>query len=162
MAEVSGDKKIIQQLEQFKKLKLRNLRVGISKATAFLLRESQNYVPVDSGKPGQPGSGALKRSGKAQILPESTPTRIVGSVSYHAEYAVFVHEIPDAPPPPPGWKRYHVTHGWAFNMKHRFEIMKGLERERGPNQQYKYLEKPAREKRKEIRDIIVAEVSKDS
>lgn len=56
-------------------------------------------------------------------------------VGYTTEYAVWVHENLEA------------AHGQAFNVKHAAEIKAGLEHSRGPLQQAKFLEQPARENR---------------
>lgn len=149
MAEVIGTEKLIAQLKQARDAKLRNLKIGVNKAGAFLLRESLKIVPRETG--------ALARSGRSRIGEESTKVRPVNIVSYGTDYAIYVHEIPDPP----------TAHGASFNIKHLWEYMSAktpaekAKWRRAPEQQYKFLEKPAREKRKEIRDIIVSEVAKN-
>ena len=152
MADVTGDKKLIAQLNQKRNALLKNLRVGVYKGGLFLLKKSLEIVPRDEGY--------LARSARCRISEESTKERPVVKVSYGTDYAVYVHEIPDPP----------TAHGWHYNLKHRWEIATGAiepwsgrpYHERGPNQQYKFLEKPARENRPEIRDIIANEVKKSA
>lgn len=63
-------------------------------------------------------------------------------VGYTQSYAAAVHE------------NLLVTHGQAFNVKHAAEIKAGLEHSRGPTQQAKFLEQPARENRADYaRDV---------
>lgn len=152
MAEVTGSDKLIAQLNQKRNTILKNLSVGVRKGGLFLLKKSLEIVPRDTGN--------LARTGRIRMADESTKTRPVANVSYGTDYAVYVHEIPDPP----------TAHGWHYNLKHRWEIAMGAiepftgrpYHERGPGQQFKFLEKPARENRKEIRDIIVNEVKKDA
>lgn len=59
-------------------------------------------------------------------------------VGYAASYALYVHENPKA------------AHGAAYNRKHG----NPGERLRGPRQQYKFLEQPARQHQREIARII--------
>lgn len=138
MATVTGLNTLKHQLRKQEVLKQKQLLTGLKAGGLFLQRESQLIVPVDQGP--------LKASAFTRPAPESTPERPIVLVGYTAEYAIYVHEIPDPP----------VAHGWSYNAKHRFELQKGLKNfhERGPNQTYKFLEKPAREKRQQILAII--------
>jgi len=124
---------------------------GLKKAGLFLQRESQKIVPVQTGN-----------------LKNSAFTRNVGGrgaaadvvVGYTAAYAVYVHED------------LSKAHGRAFNVKHAAEIeraralgLKAATAEggmfpRGENQQAKFLEAPARTKRREIMAIISREARK--
>lgn len=75
-------------------------------------------------------------------------------VGYDAAYAIFVHEDLEA------------AHGSAYNQKYAEEIAAGKTKSgrkkrgwkgktsRGPNQQAKFLEKPAREMAKELGSMI--------
>lgn len=55
---------------------------GLRKAAAFVLRESQKIVPVDTG--------ALRASGRVVVEGEGFGTRC--TVSYNTDYAIYVHE----------------------------------------------------------------------
>lgn len=78
-----------------------------------------------------------KRYAKAQ---KDEGTSVV--VGYTANYAVYVHE------------NLQAVHGAAFNAKYSAEIDRGVEHSRGPNQQAKFLEQPARELKQEFQRII--------
>lgn len=116
---------------------------GLKRGGLFLQRESQKIVPVQLGT--LKGTAFTRNMGGSGFR-----TDIV--VGYTSEYAVFVHED------------LEKAHGERFNIKHAQEIAaaKGTARgaakggmfRRGKNQQAKFLEKPAREKRSEIIDII--------
>ncbi len=76
-------------------------------------------------------------------------------VGYSAGYAVYVHE------------NLQAAHGTLYNLKHQQEVAysRALKkarigearpfRSRGPNQQAKFLEQPAREMKTEIAQIVV-------
>lgn len=137
MATVTGLNQILLKIKQLEAKKLKQLNKGIGQAALFLQRESQKIVPIDQG-PLHASAFTRKAPGE---WTKTTPTYITG---YTAAYAIYVHEVPDPP----------VAHGESFNIKHADEIAAGKEHERGPNQQYKYLERPAREKRKDMVEII--------
>ncbi len=124
------------------------VKSGLVKGGLHLQRKSQEIVPVQLGK--------LKASARTRnVGGEGFDADIV--VSYNTEYAVFVHED------------LTKAHGKEFNIKHADEIAaavgtplgtaKGGMFLRGENQQAKFLEKPAREERREILRIIAAEAS---
>jgi hypothetical protein len=120
--------------------------VGIKRAALFLLRESLELVPVDKG--------TLRASGRARHEGKGFGT--AGIVSYGTEYAIYVHEDPDA------------AHGDAFNKKYAKEIAEFAARKkkggkvgdspyshpRRPQEQYKYLEKPVRENTDTVVKIV--------
>lgn len=131
--------------------KRKGLATGIKKASVFLQRESMKIVPVDYGN--------LRASAFTRMEGEGT-AKVVGTVGYTAAYAVYVHENLDA------------AHGTAFNVKYAAELAaaralrkqrKGgttgpFRHDRGPDQQAKFLEKPFRDNRAEILQIIKAEI----
>jgi len=138
------------------------ISVGLRSAGLFLQHKSQEIVPVYLGP--------LKASARTKRTGTGLNTDV--TVSYGTEYAVKVHEIPNYPNPygPP------VAHGREFNIKHAAEIAaasatikKGRKktaeqkyfRLRGENQQWKFLEKPAREFRTEMSKIVLDRVQKD-
>lgn len=128
------------KLEQLKKNRLNGLQKGLLKAGLHLQGLSQQIVPVEHG--------VLKASAQTRLVEDqlTNPTVIV---SYTAPYASYVHEIP-----PPG-----VTHGAEYNTKHAAEIAAGVDFARGPNQTYKFLERPLRENVEELKKMVRTEVS---
>lgn len=130
----------------------RGVERGLTKAGLFIQRISQEVVPVQFGP--------LKAS--ANTRKEGSGYRTIIIVSYGTIYAVFVHENQDA------------AHGAAFNAKHAdkiaantFVTKRGKEVNRhpmwfnrGPNQTAKYLERPIRQNRQRIRDIVFTEAQK--
>lgn len=143
LCEVKGVKSMLQKLRQREKVHRKAIAAGLGGGSLFLQRESQKIVPVQLGN--------LKNSAGSRVE-VSAGGSISAIVFYTAAYAVFVHENPDA------------AHGRDFNQKYSSEIAssKGSKQgtargglfNRGPNQQYKFLERPAREKRKEIVLIV--------
>jgi len=80
-----------------------------------VMRESQKkYCPVDTGN--------LRRSGRVQVLKDS-PAEFHVRLSYTANYAIYVHEIPMAHDV--GSMKYLST---PFNLM-SFRLMKKLESE---------------------------------
>lgn len=137
---VDGTDNVIAHLKQVTQKHIKQLDKGCKKGSLFLLNESNKIIPVDHG--------TLKASGQVRKESNSTPTYFEYNVMYTAAYAVYVHEVPDPP----------VAHGESFNKKHAAEIAAGTEHDRGSNQVYKFLEKPAREKRREILKIVAKEI----
>jgi len=124
---------------------------GLVKGGALIKAVSQKkYCPVQTGN--LRGSAFLRRFG--------TGWKSFVIVGYTAEYAAVVHENPNA------------AHGKAFNVKHAAEITHAADAglkastaeggmfNRGEEQQYKYLERPARELRDEVLAIIFNEGKK--
>ena len=142
MAKLTGVDKWIKKSEKYEAGKLKDLQLGLMEAGLFLQRASQEIVPVDQGP--------LKASAYTRKDPKASKYRPVVLVGYTAEYAIYVHEIPDPP----------TAHGRSFNNKHAKEIAAGTEEARGPNQVYKFLETPARQKRQQILDIIKRRIKK--
>lgn len=158
--EVKGIGDVVKKLRWWKSSFGRHLERGLVRAGAMLLRESKEYVPVQLGD--------LKAS--QEIRKEGAGLRTVVTIGYFGvEYAAYVHEIPNPP----------HAHGQEFNIKHADEIARagrwssslkthrttfkpygkmgtaaGGMFPRGPKQQYKYLERPLREKRAEVLRII--------
>lgn len=133
---VTGLNVVIKNLKKVKPTLGAKVGTNLKRAGLFLQRESQKIVPVNIGN-----------------LKGSAFTRNVGGpgwavdivVGYTAEYAVYVHEDLTA------------AHGAAFNVKYAEQIADKKNkafRSRGENQQAKFLERPMREKRKEMLTII--------
>jgi hypothetical protein len=80
---------------------------------------------------------------RAKAAKAQEESNVSVSVGYTAAYAVFVHED------------LQKAHGAAFNIKHADEIASGAEHSRGPEQQAKFLEGPAREKAGDIGAKVV-------
>jgi len=122
---------------------------GLKRAGIFLQRESMKIVPVDLGN-----------------LKATATTRNVGGIGFRTDiivsygssacdYAIYVHENLEA------------LHGERFNVAYADRIasattpaQKKKWSKRGPNQQAKFLEKPAREKKSEIIAIITREAKR--
>ena len=123
------------------------LERGLKKGGSLLQAESQKIVPVQLGD--------LQGSAFTRQLGSGLRTDVV--VGYTTEYAAYVHEDPDK------------AHGREFNRKHAAEIAHAKENnlkaataqggmfERGENQTFKFLEKPAKSERKKILAIIAWE-----
>lgn len=132
------------QLNKYVNLKLKQLRQGVGQAALYLQRESQIIVPKVTGN--------LHGSAFTRKAPEDSKQTPAYRVGYTAAYAVYVHEVPNPP----------TTHGKEFNVKHADDIAAGRidsytgrpYQERGDNQQWKYLETPARTKRPQMLQII--------
>lgn len=143
---ISGLNTVIRNMSKTHKVLGRDIARGLVKAGVFLYGEAQKIVPVQIGH-----------------LKGDSETRNIGGggfdadviVVYNADYAAYVHEDLDK------------LHGRAFNIRYAKEIAaaKGTKRgtaaggmfNRGVNQQAKFLEKPAREKRRKLIRIIQAE-----
>jgi len=142
LCEVKGVKKVVSDLQARRKVHRKAIAAGLGAGALFLQRESQKIVPVQLGN--------LKNSAGTRM---EMGSRIAAVVFYTSAYAVYVHENPNA------------AHGEAFNLKYAKEISKakgaarGTARggmfKRGPAQQFKFLERPAREKRKQIAALVL-------
>jgi len=132
--ELKGAASMINKLVRTQAELKRKVGPALIKAGQYLQGESQEICPVQTG-----------------ILHDSAFTRRVGEmevvVGYTADYAAYVHEVPNA------------AHGKAFNIKHADKIATARVNHpiwfnRGQNQQWKFLETPAKTKRAEILAII--------
>lgn len=130
---------------------------GLRKAGILLQNLSMRICPVDQGP--------LRASAFTRKFGSGYRTDVV--VGYTKKYAAYVHEDIEA------------FHGQAFNEEYAEEIARRKPtaavfkrkfgnkpprerpyfRARGPNQQAKFLEKPARENRPEMLAIIAGEAS---
>ncbi len=145
VSHISGIDEIIRNLKRIDTQIARGVARGLKRGGQLLLRESQKIVPVDKGP--------LKASGfDRNVGGSGFKTDII--VGFTAVYAVYVHEDLDA------------AHGAAFNEKYGAiltDIVTKTERReqlRGPNQQAKFLEQPARDLRPVILKIIHQEAKK--
>jgi len=143
MSGIENLKALQTKLTNLKATKPKGLKRGLMKAGLALQRESMKIVPVQTGN--------LRRS--AFTRPEDGGLAV--AVGYTAAYAIYVHENLDA------------AHGSVFNQKHADKIAKakGPARKiwfnRGPEQQAKFLEKPFREQRGRLVQIVEAEILKE-
>lgn len=149
-AQIKGVDKLIAKLKgKLRTEKAAAFSRGVRIAGAELQRYSLPLVPVQLGP--------LRASSSVNVTGSGFQT--VVHTSYGTEYAVYVHENPDA------------AHGAEFNTKHadriagskKYRKRKKLGRSRiwfnrGPNQQYKFLEQPFRENRPEFLQIIKSEL----
>ena len=120
---------------------------GLKLAGLFLQRESQEIVPVQFG--------TLKASAFTRASGSGYKTDVI--VGYTAAYAVYVHENLEA------------LHGAAYNAAHSKRIAEAVRTKtstvrsgsfaRGANQQAKFLERPAREKRQDMLKMVFDEMS---
>ena len=117
-------KAIIQRLRKPDRRAVNAITDGMQAAANKIYEISQFYVPMDTMD--------LAASGKVtQVyaeLYENKTLNYVLEVSYHAPYAVYVHEDPTK------------AHGAEFNIKYADEIAKGLTHPRRPQEQFKFLE----------------------
>jgi len=121
----------------------RGVSVGLRRAGLTLQAMSQRIVPVQTGN--------LKASAFTRHSGGGFDT--VVTVGYTAAYAVFVHENLEA------------AHGEEFNRKHADKIRMASTRaqrkvwfRRGPNQQAKFLERPMRENKRKLLEIVKREM----
>lgn len=144
MINIVGMPQVLSRLKGASLKLNKSLERGLVKGGHFLQRESQKIVPWLTGN----------LSGTA-FTRKITPTEVI--VGYAAPYAAFVHENLDA------------AHGHDFNVKHADDISRAKARtkitrrkslvwfNRGEHQQAKFLERPAREKRFDILNILAQE-----
>ncbi len=141
---VSGIDKIIRNLKKVDAQIARGVARGLKRGGLLLLRESKKIVPVDIGH--------LKGSGETRNIGGSGfKTDIIVVYGSDVSYAVYVHEDLEA------------AHGEAFNRKYRKQIADSNNkrfRSRGPNQQAKFLEQPARDLKPTILKIIHQEAKR--
>lgn len=148
---VIGKAKILANIDAQYRKKVLAFGAGVAEGGLLIQRESQLIVPVDYGN--------LKASAFTRVNGKGT-ARVVVTVGYTAAYAVFVHENLDA------------AHGAVFNAKYAAELAHAAElrrkklggttgpfrHDRGANQQAKFLEKPFRDKHRDVFNIVVARV----
>ena len=145
--EIKGLARLRSRLLTHKQGMCQRLTVGLKRGGLFLQRESELIVPVDKGN--------LKASSFTRSEFDNT-SAVTVRVGYTAAYALYVHENLDA------------LHGAAYNQAYAKELAapkkKGKKGQakvkgrpmhsRGENQQAKFLERPAREKLPEMRQIL--------
>lgn len=158
MIKITGMRAVLQKAMRASMKIKNNASNGLVKGGRYLQAESMRIVPVQTDN--LRGTAFTRRISTFHVI-----------VGYTAPYAAFVHENPNA------------AHGKAFNIKHAVEIAKANERlyfdakgrvvgqkagtqrhkvwfNRGENQQWKFLETPARTKRLNILAIVAAEARK--
>jgi len=145
---LEGVDKLLGNLKKFQNVTHENAKRGCKKAGQFLERKSKEIVPVETG--------ALKASGKT--TDHSTKDMIEVVVSYGGEaendagkkvnvnYELLVHE--DA----------QKRHGAVYNAHYADMIAAGVLKMKGPNQQFKFLEKPFKENQDKMLKIIEDEI----
>ena len=149
MVKISGLPTVLRNLRKSGDRIARGVERGLIKGGIFLQKESQKIVPKQIGN--LHGTAFTRNQGGSGVDADI----IVG---YTSEYAVFVHED------------LTKAHGREFNVKHAEEIeaatgtfqgtAEGGMFPRGEEQQAKFLEKPAREKRSKIIRIVANEARK--
>lgn len=141
---VKGLNEVVSGMGNFRLASASGVENGLKKAGLQLLRDANELVPVEFGN--------LKQSGFVRSTGSGFGT--VVTVGYTANYAIYVHEI----------RRRQdgvlVTHGMDFNIKHA-QYKKGkLVMQRGPKQQWKFLETPLKQNKEVYFDIIAREALK--
>jgi hypothetical protein len=138
--ELDGVRAMIRSMHRSEKAIGAAAQKGMKKGANHLRDESLKIVPIESKelrdsceKPKNVGGRGLK----ADYI-----------VQYEAEYAVWVHEIPNPP----------HAHGRDFNIKHAADIAAGKYKAKRPDEQWKFLEKPMRTERDAILKIIGDEI----
>lgn len=100
-----------------------------------LSRKSLDMVPIDLGP--------LRDSHFVEPQPQTSPSRFEVWVGYKGvDYAIYVHEIAE------------YRHGKDYNEWYAEDIAAGRKKARGPNQQYKFLERPFRNERRAMDAIF--------
>lgn len=137
MARVDGIELCKAEIKRQAALRAQAVMDGMELAGKHLLRASRKLVPVDYG--------ILKASGFVRSTHRNRKFAV--TVGYSAEYAVYVHENLDA------------LHGAAFNRAYAKELAAKpktgpFRHSRGPNQQAKFLEVPAKREAKVMAQII--------
>jgi len=149
LSRMTGLGTVLGRLKGAKKIRLApGFEVGLKKAGLFLLRKSQEIVPV--------WRGPLKASGRTMnIGGKGYSADVVVAYGAGAGYAPVVHED------------LTKVHGAAFNRRYTQEIrsantpeQKAYYFNRGENQQAKFLEKPARIYRPLLLALIYKDASK--
>ena len=136
VASISGIDAIIRNLKRADAQIARGVARGLKKGGLLLQRKSQEVVPVDKGP--------LKASAFTRNVGGSGfKTDII--VGYTQSYAVYVHED------------LEKAHGRVYNERYAEQIADPENKQfhsRGPNQQAKFLEQPARDLKLRILRII--------
>lgn len=138
---IKGMQKVLRNIDKAKNRLGQGVERGLIRGGLHIQRESMKIVPVQEGNL---RGGAFTRNigGKG--------FRVDVIVGYVAKYAVFVHE------------NLQARHGASFNAYYAKQIATARPNhpvwfKRGKNQQAKFLEKPARESRREVLRIIKTE-----
>lgn len=131
-AKFTGVSQIFRNLRARSQRDNANAERGLKSAGLFIIRESLKIIPIEHG--------VLKSTWFVRMVGKGMRTRVF--LGYTASYAIYVHEDMDA------------AHGAAYNAKYAADITAGRKKPRGPNQQSKFLERPAREKRQEALSLI--------
>jgi hypothetical protein len=140
IVKVTGVQQILSKMKAHNSKHGQQFQAGLVLAGIHLERISRSvFCPVHKGN--------LKASGFSRRIGAGWQTDVI--VGYTAAYAVYVHENMDA------------KHGREFNIAYMDEIATAHTRaqkkyyfNRGETQQAKYLERPAREERQAMLNII--------
>jgi len=151
LAPVFNTKELIAKIGVVKTNMAAGLERGLVKGGGLLYNESRRFCPVMTG--------TLKASARVEKKGSGLTTDVI--VSYGSkndekvQYAVYVHQDMEK------------AHGWRFNTKHADRIANAHTPEqrkyyfnRKPEEQAKFLERPAREQKDAILNIIAEEVKK--
>lgn len=132
MARLEGVEGVQAALRKRTQMHLAGMRFGVKQAGEYLIRKSLDIVPIEEGD--------LYRSAFVEV-DNSKLARTEAEIGYKDEKATVVHEMPYA-------------HGWQYNLKYMADIAAGRKRLKRDPEQNKFLEKPMRENRKYMLEII--------
>lgn len=137
-----GEKNLIRALHRKERRYAHAMQVAVLNGATFVLRESNEVVPVDKGR--------LRDSGYA--LRSGSGLGSVGTVGYRKDYGIWVHED------------LTKAHGEAYNIKHAADIAAGntydyegerrTYRPRRPQERAKFLEFAIRTKRRALQGVV--------
>lgn len=134
VVKIEGIKQLVKNAGMYRRNFAFAIERGLKRGGLFLQRESQKLVPVNTGN--------LKASATTRAINSGLDTQV--QVGYTAKYAIFVHEAVEMKLK--GLPRGAAGKGKGYRGHYWDPRGKG---------QAKFLEQPAKEKRKEIRDIVV-------
>jgi len=129
---VKGVNEALARLKKEADAKADGFEVGIIEAGYFVLRQSMEIVPVETG--------LLRAS--AEATQDGHGFKTTMTVSYSTSYAVFVHE------------RLDLAHGAVYNRKYAEDIALGRKKAKGVRQQAKFIKDPVRQNRDKIIGIV--------
>lgn len=136
---VTGLNDILKNLSIKEDMIAKGLEQGVKRSALILYSESQKLVPVDTGN--------LKANSRVRLVRGGRKASAV--IEYLQNYAMFVHENLDA------------LHGADYNAA--YSDVEG-EKLRGPRQQAKFIETPAKDTgvRKRMSDAVASSIKRQA
>jgi len=135
LAPIKGIEKVVTNMKNTTGITTVQFASNMFQAGKFLQKTSEELVPIDTGD--------LRKSAYTRLFKDGWFTNVV--VGYAIEYAAYVHEDLDK------------AHGDRFNIKNAAEIAAGRSgyKMKRPDEQAKFLERPAREHTATILAIVM-------